>query len=491
MKRFGLRESLLVFVVVIAVYSLVAWDRLGEPSPQFHFVDLASSWLHGRLDTDTPRERSTTHRDDDPQGYREAIARSEQSGGWNDWAALRALTLKDGQVVHGRFAYPGDPSEKGHLFHTDDGYELKIVVPQDLARTCGESGHALCDETSWYVSFPPFPAVVFLPFVAVSGYDVNDVIITIVIAGFNAVLLFWFLQLLAIRGHSRRSTKENLWLTVAFAFGSVAFFSSVRGEVWFTALIFGVGLNLGYMLAALDARHPIVAGLLLGCGLATRTPIAFCFVFFAWQLFFPGGRWVPGRTREILKTGALFAAPILLIGGLLVWYNEARFGHAFEFGHSYLSGGAGDRVRDYGMFNTAYLNRNLLSAFLSVPRLIPTSPWIQVSTHGLGLFFTTPIFIGLLWPRERPGLHGALWLTVAAAAIPGLLYQNTGWVQFGYRFALDFMPYLFALLAIGARPLSKTARWLIIIGIIINLFGAITFNRFGQFYYETLLPGAT
>jgi len=491
MKRFGVKESLVVFAVVSGIYAVVAWDRLARPSPQFHFVDLAQSFLDGRLDTDTPRQRSGVTRAEDPKGYRAAIRRTEQSGGWNDWASIRTLTLRDGQVVRGRFAWPGDPGEQRHLFHTVDGYELKIVVPHDLARTCGESGRALCDVTTHYVSFPPFPAVALMPFVALVGYDVNDVIVTLVVGGGAAVLLFWFLQLLAIRGHSTRTTQDNLWLTVVFALGSVAFFSSVRGEVWFTALVFGVALNVGYMLAALDARHPFWAGLLLGLGFATRTPIAFCVVFFAWQLFLPGNRWQAGRWREIMQRGVLFAVPVLAVGIALMMYNSARFDDPFEFGHAYLAGGAGERIRDHGMFSFTYLNRNLLSALVSVPRLIPDSPWIQISNHGLGLLFTSPALFLLLWPKDRTALHRVLWLTVAAAAIPGLLYQNTGWTQFGYRFALDYLPYLVALLAIGGRPLTWKVKALILIGVVINLFGAITFGRFGHFYYETMLPGAT
>ena len=46
----------------------------------------------------------------------------------------------------------------------------------------------------------------------------------------------------------------------------------------------------------------------------------------------------------------------------------------------------------------------------------------------------------------------ALWLTVACVALPTLFYQNTGWVQFGYRFSNDYAVFLFALLAvIGIR----------------------------------------
>src|SRR6185436_9785862 len=84
----------------------------------------------------------------------------------------------------------------------------------------------------------------------------------------------------------------------------------------------------------------------------------------------------------------------------------------------------------------------------------------------------------------RPPIHRALWITVALVAIPTFFYQNSGWVQFGYRFCLDYLPFLILLLAVGGRRLGAAARALIIAGIAINLFGAVTFDRFGWRYYR-------
>ena len=78
--------------------------------------------------------------------------------------------------------------------------------------------------------------------------------------------------------------------------------------------------------------------------------------------------------------------------------------------------------------------------------------------------------------------HLALWITVACVAIPSLLYQNSGWFQFGYRFSLDYMVFLMMLLAIGGRPINLVTKMLIGVGIAINLFGAVTFDRHGEFY---------
>ena len=164
-------------------------------------------------------------------------------------------------------------------------------------------------------------------------------------------------------------------------------------------------------------------------------------------------------------------------------YNHARFGQPFEFGHSLLGGGAGGRIRDHGLFNTWYLNGNLSAALVNLPRLMPEAPYLNITKHGLSLLFTTPALLLLVRPRVHAPLGRALWATVFAAAVPGLLYQNTGWEQFGYRFAMDYFPYLVALLACGGRPLTRRVKGVIVFGVVVNLFGAITFGRFSDLYY--------
>jgi hypothetical protein len=230
-------------------------------------------------------------------------------------------------------------------------------------------------------------------------------------------------------------------------------------------------------------RRPLLAGVALALGMATRTPIAFCFVFFGWQLFFGGGRLAERRFKEILVKGALFSLPILVVGGLLIASNVARFGEPTEFGHRLLGGGAGDRIRDHGLFNLWYLDKNLSAAFLNLPQWLGEAPYFRITKHGLSLLFTTPALLWLLRPASRVPIRTALWAAVVCAAVPGLLYQNTGWAQFGYRFALDYLPYMVALLAVGARPMGAWLKVAILWGVAVNLFGAITFGRFESLYH--------
>ena len=74
-------NTTVIFLVTGAVLSLFAWERLAEPSPHFHFVDLAHSFRQGRLDTDTPRKRweDVAKQADAPRGYADDCA--ARSGG--------------------------------------------------------------------------------------------------------------------------------------------------------------------------------------------------------------------------------------------------------------------------------------------------------------------------------------------------------------------------------------------------------------------------
>lgn len=69
--------------------------------------------------------------------------------------------------------------------------------------------------------------------------------------------------------------------------------------------------------------------------------------------------------------------------------------------------------------------------------------------EGISLLLTTPAILIALWARRPRPLVVAAALSVLLLAVPLVLYYNTGWWQFGYRFSLDFMTPLFVLIAMG------------------------------------------
>lgn len=432
-----------LFALGLVVYGAVAWDRIGRQSPAPHFVYQADAWLHGRSSIDPPLKG-------------------------DDWAKVEMVRLDDGHEVSGR-RLKTRPS-----FKTLDGDEIPLVrVRQSVSSTP-------------YMSFPPFPALLMIPGALISGREANDTIPTLLVAALILPLCLLVLRRLREAGLSERAVVDDLWLVLLLGFGTVLFFSSVQGKVWFTAHVVGVALALVYAWASIEARRPILAGLALGAAALTRTPMAFMFPLFLLEAWRMSG----GDRAAFLKTSARMAAPVVAFAAAAMAFNAARFGSPLEFGHSYLDVRQQAQIEQFGLFSYHYLARNLAVGFTLLPDVFGRYPFVQIGGHGLALWFTTPVFVYLLWPRAKPAIHRTLWITVACVAVPSLFYQNSGWFQFGYRFSLDYTVFLVMLLAVGMRPLTRLAKSLIVVGILINLFGAITFDRQWQFYkgnYEVIV----
>jgi hypothetical protein len=182
------------------------------------------------------------------------------------------------------------------------------------------------------------------------------------------------------------------------------------------------------------------------------------------------------------RSVALFSLPILAIGAVAMALNEARFDDPFEFGHRYLQIKWRGRIEKWGLFNYHYLGRNLAVFLASLPWLTASAPYVQISRHGLALWVTTPGLLLALWPKRTSPLLAALFVAAAPVALLNLMYQNSGWIQFGYRFALDYLPLLFVALALGRRRFGAGFILLFVVALGINAFGAVTFDRAWRFY---------
>lgn len=333
-------------------------------------------------------------------------------------------------------------------------------------------------EKKIFVSFPPFPAVVVAPLVAIWGVKAWDSLFWSILAGLGPALLFVLLRRMRELGVAERTQRDDLLLTGLFAFGTVFFYVAVQGTVWFAAHVVAVPLTALFVLFSLRAAHPFWAGLLLGCAFMTRTSTLLLGLFFAFEAWSSAER----DFRVLAKKIALFSAPLLAIGLIAMAMNDARFHDPFEFGHSLLEIRWRGRIEKWGLFNYHYLGRNLAVMLASLPWLTSTAPYLMISRHGLALWVTTPNFFYLFWPKRTSSTLIGLGVAAGAVALLDLLYQNSGWIQFGYRFSLDYAVLLFAMLAVGGHRFGKRFVALALIAVVINTFGAITFDRAHRYY---------
>ncbi len=327
----------------------------------------------------------------------------------------------------------------------------------------------------WFIVFPPLPALLLVPWVVLCGgaQNVPDGLVFLLCAGVAPALLFLLLERLRALSSGRR-TGENLALVALFAFGSVFFFTAVQGTVWFAAHVVAASLLIGFLLAALEAAHPWWAGVCIALGFLTRTPVLLAGIFMLFEV----------RRLGVYRRLVPFFAPVVVAVGVAAVLNWQRFGSPLDFGYRYLVIAWHDRIETWGCFSYHYLARNLGVVLTSLPWFEPHAPHLfRISGHGLALWVTTPAFLWLLWPARRGAIHDALAWTLLAVAAPTLLYQNTGWLQFGYRFSNDYSPLLIALLALGGRPLGAWFRSALVWSVCVNLLGALTFGRDWSWYH--------
>jgi len=135
-----------------------------------------------------------------------------------------------------------------------------------------------------------------------------------------------------------------------------------------------------------------------------------------------------------------------------------------------------------GLFSLSYIPYHLSVVLFKLPGVISDPPYIVPSLSGLSIFLTTPAFIYAFLAGVRNKLALACWLGIIPVAFLIFIKAGTSWTMFGYRYAMDFYPFL---LILTVRGIGKEIKWhhklLIIFGILVNLWGVISINKLAHF----------
>jgi hypothetical protein len=338
----------------------------------------------------------------------------------------------------------------------------------------------------FYVPFAPFPAIALMPLVAVTGPLAADQ----VESGINALLAaacvgmcWWLLARLGIE-----RLVDRLWLTVLFGFSTQILWVTTRGGVWHTGHLIATILTFACLIEVEGRQRAWLIGLAAGAAFLTRAPLAFAVPFYALMLHpSHGGARTPGvdadagayiaRVREAIpwRRWMWLGLGVLPSIAFFFLYNALRFGSPLESGYALATLPDWlERQRAIGLFSIAHIPMNLDYFLLHLPRPIPNSPFFKPDGLGLSVFITSP---GLLfafradWRRPR-----TWWLAGAAITvlIPTLLYYGGGWLQYGYRYFLDSVPFVIALCGSAAVVRGGVGSWwrvLIAFGVVVGAAG--------------------
>ena len=328
------------------------------------------------------------------------------------------------------------------------------------------------DGSRFYLPYPPLPAILLMPFVALFGGAVTSALACRIVSVLNVILLDACLARLPGKlGLAPWGAPTRFLLACFFAFGTVTWHNAHFGGDWHLAHAVTLAAQLLALHEFLGKNRPLVIGLFIALVLGTRPTAALAYLF----LIFPFLR--TPRAKDLARLAALPVAAILLLAAC----NYARFGNPFDFGYSrmLLSGAGKQLMETWGQFNPHFVPRNFywffLAPFWSRPdHAVP----LGFDPNGLSLFLASPALLYAfvaLQRRKNNRLVRDTGISIIAALIPLLMYFNTGFVQFGHRFSMDYLPpiLLLFLIGIGPRP-SRPASVLVLLSIIIQAWGNLS-----------------
>ncbi len=244
----------------------------------------------------------------------------------------------------------------------------------------------------------------------------------------------------------------------------------------------------------------IAAGIFFGLAVTARLTVLFGLPFFI--LVGGGGNWM----RRAMLAGAGAAVPIAAL--LVVTY--ATTGHLFNPAYDYLyhlelgytSFGYNPA---WSVSDIRYIPQNIATMLFGLPRIMPdfysvfpgtggdplcvttttrglfdrACPIAEPNAVGTSIFLTSPAFFAafVAW-RPLRGLRvdratAGATIAVVAIATANLAHFSQGWVQFGYRFSNDFVPFALILVALGASRLGRLWPFIVLVGlsILVNIWG--------------------
>ena len=327
-------------------------------------------------------------------------------------------------------------------------------------------------EEKHYVVPPPLPAILILPAVALFGTDFNQTLASVLFGSINVVLAYF----ISFKLTNRRTTA--ILLSMLFGFGTIHWWATVYGGVWTFSQITAILFLFLAVYETLTLKRPLIIGLLLGAAYWSRLPTILSLPFFLVML---RNKWYKRNEKTSILKRIRLQPIALLFAGLIFFvllnfaYNYARFHTIFDVSYSLRKNISTEPWFQQGLVNLAYIPRHLEVVFKTLPEVIDTFPYLKPRMFGLAIWFTTPAFVYSLMGLRKRQLFIAGWLAVLCIALLNFCHGSTGAYQFGYRFALDFYPFLFLLTANG---IGKSPKWhaklLILLSVIINIWGMIS-----------------
>jgi hypothetical protein len=327
-----------------------------------------------------------------------------------------------------------------------------------------------------YVVNDPVPAILLLPLVAIVGTNANQTLLACLLCGVAIGAAWALLERIGV------TNRVAIWLVVFFLAGTDLLWCSMLGDVWFVAQTSAVAFTLLALCELAGKRRGWLVALWIALALGSRFTLVMALPVALWWVWHGFHEAAP-RPRNALA----FVATLVPFFVLWCAYNLVRWHVPWDAGHTifyhqdpFMGHPAGSP------FSIENLGVELRSFFYWGPALHREFPYVEPMSFGTALWFTSPALVLAFFAREPRRLVVSLWIATILVAGPSLLYYANGGAQFGMRHALDFAPFVLALMGL-ATSTSPLIVWRITQALIV---WSVAVGAYGCWYWNTIVrPG--
>jgi len=304
-----------------------------------------------------------------------------------------------------------------------------------------------------------------VPFVLVFGRDVPQALVSISLVVGTIFLLY------KIAKSFVKTSSLALFLSFSYIFSTAYIMVAILPVSWYFAHVVATFFIVLAIYFTIIINRPVLAGIFFSFAFLTRLSVAFSFSFF---VLFPYLFIKEKKINKIVE----FLIPVLFGIVLFFLYNYFRFGNIMESGYRYQDTLFELEVnRSVGMWSIKHFPANIYLLFFKAPRIIfyPHSYVIRkivTDPVGMSFLYTSPILLYLFKADLKNKLNQISLFATLSTAVFLFGSFGLGCFQYGYRFALDFQPFLYIVLCsvFQNRKFGLTPYILSTLSFLVNLY---------------------
>ena len=277
-------------------------------------------------------------------------------------------------------------------------------------------------------------------------------------------------------------------MSLGVLFGTWMWTNLTIAGAWQLALGFAMVGELGAIYFTVYDRRPLIAGLFFALAFGNRTEVLLTAPIFMYLLNRGDAKTLRGdgknsntQKRKATETHSDTSLPVspglgvsavnfsaiakfciipFVLGVSTLVYNYVRFHSFTDFGYARIPGVLNEPWYSHGIFSYHYIPGQMWEMLVRAWETRPVFPYLVPNPFSSSILWSSPfiLFAVRFGARDR-ALKYASWLAILLLCIVLWMHGNSGGWQFGYRYAMVCLPWLFVVMLENSPKKITPLEW--------------------------------